>query len=57
MTQRLDEIDSDINEIGSRPKLKPCHKWASDPNKRKINTVARTKWGVYNCHSLRVAEN
>ena len=32
MTQGPDKINNDINEIGSRPKLEPCHKWAQSPN-------------------------
>ena len=47
MTQRLDKINKQHNGMGSRPKLESHHKWARDPNKMKINIVARTKWGAY----------
>ena len=42
---------------GSRSKLEPCQKWAQGPTKIKIRKVARTKWGVYSCPSLRIVEN
>ena len=43
MTQRLDKINTQHNEIGSRPKLKPCQKWTQSPTKIKMKQVARTK--------------
>ena len=49
MTQRLDKVKTNKvpgpnSQMGSRPKIK-------------INTVARTKFGVYSYPSLRIAEN
>ena len=49
MTQRLDKVKTDKvrgpnSQMGLRPKMK-------------INTVARTKLGIYSCPSLCVAEN
>ena len=48
MTQRLDRINKQHNGISSRPRLEPRHKWPRGLNKMKINTIARTKWGIYN---------
>ena len=47
MTQRLDKLNKQHNGKGSRPKLEPWHKWVRGPIKIKLNTVTRTKWGVY----------
>ena len=52
ITQRL---DNDTNGLGSKPKFETRHKRAQGPNKTK--QVARTKWGVYSCPSLRIIEN
>ena len=57
MIQRLDKINKQHNETGSRPKLEPWHKWAQSPTNIKMKQVARTKWGIYSCPSLRVAKN
>ena len=54
ITQRL---ENDINGLGSRPKLETSRKQAQDPINIKTKLVARTKWSVYSCLSLRVAEN
>ena len=53
MTQRLEK---DKKGQGSRPKFEPRYKWARGP-KMKINTIVRTKFGVYSWPSLRIAEN
>ena len=57
MTLRLNKINEQHNEIGSRPKLEPRHKRAQGPIKIKTKQVAQTKWGVNSCPSLRIAEN
>ena len=57
MSQRLDETNKPHDGIDSRPKLEPWHEQAQGPTKIKTKQVARTKWGVYNCPSLRIAEN
>ena len=57
MTQRLDKINNPHIEIGSRPKLEPRYKQGQCPTIIKTKQVARTKWDVYSCPSLRVAEN
>ena len=56
MTQRLDK-NKKPNRIGSRPKLEPRHKRAQGPTNIKIKQIARTKWGIYSCPSLRIAKN
>ena len=57
MTQRLNKINKQHNGIGSRPKLEPSHEQAQGPTKIKTKQIARTKWGVYSCPSLRIVEN
>ena len=57
MTQQLDKINNQHNRIGSRPELEFGHKQAQGPTKIKTKQVARKKWCVYSCPSLRITEN
>ena len=56
MTQRLDKVKIKENDKVRDPSSNLATKWARGPINEK-NIVAQTKFGVYSCPSLRIAEN
>ena len=57
MTKRPDKINTNITKWVRGPNLNHNANGPEAQQKLKIRKIARTKWGVYSCPSLCIAEN
>ena len=57
MSQRLDKINTNITKWVRGPNSNHDANGPEAQQKLKKRKVSQTKWGVYSCPSLRIAEN